>query len=220
MFAHLPLPDADASLNEIEYALDVLKADGIALVTNYDGKYPGDARFKPVFEELNRRKAVVFFHPNTPTYGTLPAGYPAPTLEFPFETTRAIGSLLYGGILARTHDIRFIFPHAGGTLPYLADRLARMAMKPELNQQVPNGVLPELERLYFDCAISANKRVFGALLNLVKPANVLFGSDYPHAGEPTMAATVKGLSELGLSANDVDAIRRKNSLALFTRFAA
>jgi predicted TIM-barrel fold metal-dependent hydrolase len=218
MFAHLPLPDIDASLTEIEIAFDTLGADGVAVATNYDGKYPGEAHFRPVFEELNRRKAVVFFHPNPPTYGTLPAGFPAPTLEFPFETTRAIGSLLYGGILARTHDISFIFPHAGGALPYLADRLARMAMKPEFEKHTPNGVLPELERLYFDVALSANKRVFGAMLNLVEPTNVLFGSDYPHAGEAAMAATVQSLTLLGLEKRDVEAIQRENAIRLFARF--
>ena len=219
IFAHLPLPDVEACLKEIEFACDTLKADGFALSTNYDGKYPGDIQFRPVFEELNRRKAVVFFHPNYPTYGTMPVEFPAPTLEFPFETTRAIGSLLYGGTLARSHDVSFIFPHAGGTLPYLADRLARMAMKPEFKQQVPNGVLPELERLYFDVALSANKRVFGALLNLVKPANVLFGSDYPHAGAAAMEATVQALPNLGMARQDVEAVQRNNALRLFPRFA-
>jgi aminocarboxymuconate-semialdehyde decarboxylase len=217
MFAHLPLPDVGASLEEIEFAFDTLKADGVALLTHYDSKYPGDELFAPVFEELNRRHAVAFFHPTQPGYGTLPAGFPAPTLEFPFETTRAVASLLYGGTLARSHNIRFIFSHAGGALPYLADRLARMAMKPELARQVPNGVLPELERLFFDVALSVNKRAFGALLNLVEAGSVLFGSDYPHAGEPTMLATVQGLSKLGLAAEDVAAIRRGNALRLFPR---
>lgn len=219
MFAHLPLPDVDASLKELEYAFDTLNADGVAMVTNYDGVYPGDAQFGPVFEELNRRQAVVFFHPNRPPYGTLPAGFPAPTLEFPFETTRAIASLLYGGTLALSHGVRFIFSHAGGTLPYLADRLARMAMNPELAKRAPNGVLPELERLYFDVALSVNKRAFGALLNLVEPSGVLFGSDYPHAGEPTMLAAVRGLAELGLKANDLAAIQRDNALRLFPRLS-
>jgi 6-methylsalicylate decarboxylase len=218
LFAHLPLPNIEASLREIEYAFDVLSADGIGLVTHYDGQYPGEEKFKPVFDELHRRNAVVFFHPVLPEYGTYPKGYPPPTLEFPFETTRAIASLLYGGTLAQTHNIRFIFPHAGGALPYLAERIARMAMKPELKAKVPNGVLPEFKRLYFDVALSANKLAFGSLLQLIKPTNAVFGSDYPHAGEQTMAATVTGLGALGLADADVEAIRRKNALGLFPRF--
>jgi aminocarboxymuconate-semialdehyde decarboxylase len=220
MFAHLPLPNVDASLREIEYAFDVLSADGVALVTNFDSKYPGEAHFWPVFEELNRRKAVVFFHPNRPAYGSLPNGFPLPTLEFPFETTRAIASLLYGGTLARTHDTRFIFPHAGGALPYLTERVGRMAMNPELKKMVPDGPTAELERLHFDVALSANKYAFGSLTQLVRPDNILFGSDYPHAGEPAMAATVSALPTLGLPKGDVEAIRRGNALRLFPRLAS
>jgi predicted TIM-barrel fold metal-dependent hydrolase len=218
VFAHLPLPEIDASLREIEYAFDVLKADGIALVSHYDGEYPGEQKFMPIFDELSRRKAVVFFHPILPQYGTFPKGYPPPTLEFPFETTRAIASLLYGGTLAQTHNVSYIFPHAGGALPYLAERIARMAMNPALKANVPNGVIPEFERLYFDVALSTNKLAIGSLLQLIKPANAVFGSDYPHAGEATMAATVKGLGNLGLPDTDVEAIRRGNAMRLFPRF--
>ena len=217
VFASLPLPDIDASLREIEHAFDNLSADGVTLYTNYDGKYPGDAHFQPLFQELNRRKAVVFFHPNEPSYGRFPQNIPAPTLEYPFETTRAATSLLFGGTLASCHDIRFIFPHAGGTLPYLAERIARLSMNPDYQRKAPDGVIPELRRLYFDVAISVNPIAFGSLLQLIAPSNALFGSDYPHAGEATMSATVSGLHKLGLAAEAVKGIQRDNAVRLFPR---
>jgi predicted TIM-barrel fold metal-dependent hydrolase len=218
VFASLPLPDIDASLREIAYALDDLKADGIGLLTNYDGKYPGDPSFAPVFDELNRRKAVVYFHPTeAPCCHAHHLASPAATLEFPFDTTKAVTSLLFGGTFARCRDIRFIFSHAGGTIPFLAERIARLEVRPEFRESVPDGVIFELKRLFFDTALSANQLAFSALLKLVASEQVLFGSDYPFAPETTMAATVKGLANLGLAPEVLHAIERGNALRLLKR---
>ena len=220
VFASLPLPDVDASLAEIEYALDTLEADGIGLLTSYGDRYPGDPAFAPVFDELDRRGAVVYFHPtNAPCSQCLPE-IPAATLDFPFDTTRAVVSLLYSGTFARCRNIRFVFSHAGGTVPFLAERIARLGARPGFKEKVPNGVLPELERLYYDTALSANWLAFRSLLELVTPDKVLFGSDYPFAPEATMAATVKGLIELGLEPEVLQGIERDNALTLFPGITA
>ncbi len=219
VFASLPLPDIDASLAEIAHALDVLGADGIGLLTSYGDRYPGDAAFAPVFDELDRRGAVVYFHPTNAACSQCLPEIPAATLDFPFDTTRAIVSLLFGGTFARCANIRFIFSHAGGTVPFLAERIARLAVRPEFKEKVPNGVVPELRRLYYDTALSANWLAFRSLLELVASDHVLFGSDYPFAPEATMTATVKGLAELGLPAGDLLGIERDNALALFPRLA-
>jgi len=121
MWGCLPMPVIDGSLKEIEYALDVLKADGIGMMTSYgDDKWLGDLIFLPVMEELNRRKAVVFVHPTAPNCCVnMVPGIPDPAIEFGTDTTRTIASLLFGGTLKRCPDIRFIFSHAGGTMPFL-----------------------------------------------------------------------------------------------------
>src|SRR5262249_12826820 len=84
-FACLALPDVEGSLREAEHALGTLKADGVALTTNYDDKHLGDAKFAPVFDELNRREAVVYVHPTSTScsFGAV-QDLPPPTLEFPF----------------------------------------------------------------------------------------------------------------------------------------
>ena len=214
-FAVLPLPDVDASLREIEYAMEVLGADGVGLLSNYGGTYPGDDRLAPVFDELNRRKMVVFFHPTVSAGWTSLPDIPVPSLEFPFDTTRAITNLLLTGTFTRCRDVRFVFAHAGGALPFLAARINRLMIVPKFRDNVPDGVFSELKHIYFDVALSANPIAFGPLLQVAGDANIVFGSDYPHAGEPTLAATVSGLNELGLDAARLEGIASGNARALF-----
>ena len=214
-FATIPLPDIEGSLEEIDYALGTLQADGVCLLTNYDGKYPGDPAFAPVYDELNRRKAIVYSHPAAVDccVNMLP-GVPMAILEFMFDNARAIVSLLAGGTFARCPDIRFIFSHCGGALPAIAGRVHGWSNS--LGDKAPGGALPILKRLNFDIASMCNPISFGALLKLVPVSQVLFGSDYPWG----MMATSKNplRSALGLSAEEVHAIEEGNARRLFARF--
>jgi predicted TIM-barrel fold metal-dependent hydrolase len=219
VFAGLPLPNVDASLAEIGHALDALKVDGIGLLTSYGDCYPGDAAFAPVFDELDRRGAVVYFHPTNAPCSQCQPEIPAATLDFPFDTTRAIVSLLFGGTFARCRNIKWIFSHAGGAAPFLAERIGRLANRPDFKDKVPDGVIAELERLYYDTALSANWLAFRSLFELVTPDHVLFGSDYPFAPEITMSQSVKALGEMGLSDDVLRGIERDNALALFPHMA-
>ncbi|MGF6773994.1 putative TIM-barrel fold metal-dependent hydrolase [Paraburkholderia sp. GAS199] len=148
-FAALPLPDVNASMQEIDHSFDALKADGIGLMTNYGDRYLGHADFVPVFDELNRRKAVVYVHPTSCSCnrGLLP-DQPDSLIEFPHDTTRTVASLLFSGTFNRCPDIRFIFSHGGGTVPYLATRMAMLgSIDKGLARHVPGGVMPILRRL-------------------------------------------------------------------------
>jgi predicted TIM-barrel fold metal-dependent hydrolase len=217
-FAALPLPDTDGSLREIEYAFDVLKADGIALMTNYDDKWPGDKAFAAVFDELNRRKAVVYFHPVAASFLTsVIPDIPPPTIEFPFDTTRAITSLMFSGTFSRCPDIRWIFSHGGGALPMVAHRLVGLARnRPELAARVPNGVKHELSRLYLDVVGVSSPGAFKAVLDIVPVSHLLFGTDYPFWAPRD---TIDGLARLNLDAAELAAIERGNALALLPRLA-
>jgi len=212
-FGSLPLPDVDGSLCEIEYLFDTLHADGIGLSTNYDDKYPGDESFAPIFEELNRRKAVVYFHPTAASFAfDQVKDMPPPTLEFPFDTTRAIASLMFGGTLARCPDIRWIFSHGGGTLPILANRIVGLARnRPELAARVPNGVMAELGKLYYDVVAIRTPGAFAALKEIADPARLLFGTDFPFWPPQE---TIDALAALKLPAPELAAVERGNALAL------
>jgi 6-methylsalicylate decarboxylase len=218
MFALLPLPHIDQCLREIDYTASVLKADGFKLQTNYEDKWPGDPAFAPVFDELNRRKAAIFFHPTVATccMGLLP-GINAPLMEYPFDTTRAIASLMFGGTFQRCPDIRFIFAHGGGTMPMLAHRIGNLVRsRKDLADKLPNGILPELRKLNFDVVSVTNPPAMAALLKLTTPARLLFGSDCPYV---PIEDTVRELQQMGLSADELGGIESANALALMPSLA-
>ena len=217
-FAAMPLPDVEGSLAEAVYALDVLKADGIGLLTSYNDKYPGDPAFRPLFAELNRRKAVVFVHPTSPQCcATILPGIASSLEEFMFDVTRAITSLLFGGTFAMFPDIRFIFTHAGGTMTPISARInAFGARHHEYDAANPHGVYYELKKLHYDIANSTNSSAMAALMNLVPVSQILFGSDTPYV---PIAVTAGGFDRMTVPDDVRAAINRDNALRLFPRLA-
>jgi 6-methylsalicylate decarboxylase len=215
MFSTVPLPDVDGCLREIEYSQDTLKADGVCLMTSYQGKYPGDRAFEPVMSELNRRKAVVFFHPvKAECCKDLQPELAPALIELGTDTTRAIASVIFDGTASRYPDIRFIFSHGGGTMPYLMTRFAALAARPDIAMRLPNGLLYEVQKLYYDTANFYSPYPWPAMLKLVPVPHILFGTDFPFSSAADVA---KGLSEAGLKASDLRAIERENALELFPR---
>lgn len=216
-FAILPLPDVAAALLELEYALDTLKLDGVVLLSSVEGRYPGDPQFDELFNELNRRKAVVFLHPAVPAINSeLKLDLPPFLIEFVFDTTRAVTNLIYSDTLERCPDIRFILAHAGGTVPYLAYRIS---MGQIMLPGAPQGVMTYLKQFYYDTALSANPYALRSLQELVDASHILFASDYPFAPEVMIGFTVQGIQNYkGFEEQARRAIERESALALFPRF--
>ena len=219
MFASLALPDVEGSLAEIRHAGDDLGTDGYCLMSSYASRYPGDAAFAPVFDELNRRHAVVFVHPTASdaSKGLLP-GIPASTMEFVLDTTRAVMSLLYSGTLSRCPNIRFIFSHAGGTVPYIGHRMCRLEAQEEFAKLIPEGAMRALTRQYYDTALSANEPALAALEKFVPQTKILYGSDFPFA-VGMMKKTIDGLAAHDFTPEARTAVERGNALALFPRLS-
>lgn len=213
-FAMIALPDVEGSLKEIAYAFEVLKADGVAFYTSYDGDYPGERKFAPVFEELDRRGAAVFFHPLVAKCcSNVVPGIPTNAYELPFDTTRAIASLLFSGTLAQRRNIRFIFSHAGGALPALAGRIEMLTKdNKRLREATPNGVEAELQRLFVDTAGAGTAGAMAAALALLPQSQILYGSDFPYLSHSENLALLKGRN---LPADLAIKIERENARALF-----
>ena len=224
LFAVLPLPDVDGSLREIDYALGTLKADGVGVLTSYGDKWLGDPSFAPVLEELNRRGAIVFTHPNvadcctrggTGTHRYLVPGVDNNILEFAFDTTRAIMSLVVINATVRYPNIRFSFSHAGGTMPFLVERiLGREDLVKRLDSTAePNSRLYQLRQFYYDTANANNPVALDALKKVVGASQILLGTDYPYEGH--MFVHVNDLKEGGVfTAKELQAVLRGNAIKL------
>src|SRR5580704_4456393 len=221
-FASLPLPDVDGALEEIAYAFDTLKLNGVVMLTNFNGVYLGDNRLDPVFDELNRRGAVVFIHPTSPICWQQSAlGYPRPMIEFTFDSTRAVVNLIFSGTTARCPKLRIIVPHAGGTLPFLVRRIGMFGRGLAGGSgSTPVSTEEHLRQLYYDLAGSPGSNALAPLLEMTERSHILYGSDYVHTPEAVVSMHLAELlsSEL-LSPQDFQAIARTNALALFPRLS-
>jgi predicted TIM-barrel fold metal-dependent hydrolase len=222
LFALLPFPSMDDSLKEIEYVFDTLKADGVGLLTSYGSRWLGDPAFQPVFEELNRRKAVVYTHPiDAPCCQDLPlAGVTPTTLEFPTDTTRTILSLIASDAATRYADTRFIFSHGGGTLPAIIGRIG-VGGPDDLGDNLakpaaPNSRLFHLRRFYYDTAMSTNPVQIQALKTIAGASQILFGTDYPFGGDAVKHR--QGLEKCGLNPEELRGIYRENVARLMPKY--
>ena len=216
LFATLPLPDVEGALREIEYAFDTLKADGACVLSSYLGKYLGNPTFAPVMDELNRRKAVVFCHPFCAACGTQTVLSDGQNrgVEFVFDTTRTIVSLLSSATVTRCPDIRFIWSHGGGTVPYITSRLAGAA------QQLPKGLIYELQKFYYDTAQAFNPYTLPSFKKLVPASHIVFGTDFPLGGGSGLAVSQGLIDNGGFSESELRGINRENALELLPRLKA
>src|SRR5437870_1934530 len=215
-FASIPFPDVQSSLKEIAYAYDTLKCDGISIYTNdQQGHWPGDPHLEPIWEELGRRKAILYMHPWVPACcNNLNYGASSFMNEIDFETTRAVTSFITNGVLFGYPDLKLITAHSGGTLPVLAGRM-KDRYPADKTQYIPNGLWAELRKLYYDCAHATYKMPWAALTALVPPTQCLFGTDY--SPEP-IESTVNLIPSLGMSHDVLEMLERKNAERLFPRF--
>ena len=218
-FASLPsLLDGKLVFEELEYAMDVLKADGVTLFTRYgnDNHYLGHPDFKEIWDELDRRGAVVFIHPTHPVDTTpIRPGLPQTLVEYTFETTKTAVDMLYSKVIQTHRKVKVILSHAGGTLPYVISRPAGRLGRGTTEYE---DWMDAASDFYFDVAVSCHENVFTLLQKFAKPGHILFGSDSPFAPAASIANNVPRLDEFRFDRPEMlREINNKNALELFPR---
>jgi predicted TIM-barrel fold metal-dependent hydrolase len=228
LFAAIPMNNTDGALKEIDYALNTLKADGFQIGSSTIDKWPGDPQYLPIFQEIHRRKASVFIHPFVnKCCKTLMPGIPESVVEYDFDTTRCITSMLYNGTLSACPDMKVIVNHSGAAVPMLAGRIKDRVPGAQtsnfgtpktntdgINAKIPKGVFFELRKLYYECAHAAYTFPISAMMHLAPSTQYLFGTDYP--AEP-MESTLDHLPENELPADIQRVMNRENAERLYPR---
>lgn len=219
LFAVLPLPDVDASLKEIEYSFDTLKAEGVGLLSSWGNRWLSDKEFTPVLDELNRRKAVIYTHGSAPGCcgGNFVPGIGETTIEYNSDVSRTIISLISSGSANRTPDVRYIMSHGGGTIIGLAGRFLGNEASAENLAKTPasNSKLHHLRRFYYDTPASSNPVIINALKLMVGPQQILFGTDHPFGNSSAMAEAMR---TVGLTADEMRGVNRENALRIFPKY--
>jgi predicted TIM-barrel fold metal-dependent hydrolase len=219
VFAALPILDIEGSLAEIAHAFDTLKADGVCLMTNIGDRWLGDPHYAPVFEELDRRGAVVYTHPVAPDCcrGILPEIGDA-AIEYGTDTTRAIAKLMFTGSAGRYPRIRFVFSHAGGTLPYIAERFLNVVV---WNRRGEKAVVPDVKaalgRFWYDTAQASHLHAMASFTRLISPSRLVFGTDFPYR---TAEEHVRGLAQCRFTPEELEGIDFRNAGVLLPRWAS
>jgi len=213
-FATLTLPDVEGALAELAYAFDTLEADGVVLLANTRGEYLGAPDHAPLFDELNRRSAVVFVHP-AQLPGPVAPGIPPYAVDFLLDTTRAATRLVQSGTMQRCPNIKVILSHAGGFVPYAAHRIAVTTSPTDVG-----GGLAQLKRFYYDVALSSSPAALPSLLAFAAPDHILFGSDWPHAPKQVGGLFESMYESFLLSEAQRVSIDRGAAERLFPGFAA
>jgi predicted TIM-barrel fold metal-dependent hydrolase len=235
-FAAVPMLDPEGALKEIEYAMDTLKADGLGLFTNYGmNKWLGDEIFNPIWEEVNRRGLVVYIHPaEAACCRNLGGGFAQTLVEYGADTTRTIGSLVQNGTTSKYPNIKYIFSHGGGMMPYVIERFlggtaeeivpgivtkgqgGTGVLHSGYSQRVPKGVLYELRRQYYDTAQASNPVAMGALRQVVPVTQIVYGTDYWYR---TAEETARGLTTNKVfNAEELRMINRGNVERIIPRY--
>jgi 6-methylsalicylate decarboxylase len=224
--ATLPaLAATDGLLEEMAYALDTLKLDGVATTTSIDDIYLGDTRYDPWLEEMNRRDVTLFVHPvPAKASRSVDLGVDVSLLEFMFDTTRMLINMVFSGAKKRFSKIKIISTHGGGTIPYLMTRIETLEQvfgpgkgRPRLS---PAEIREGLASFYYDLTAATSPAQLFALQQMVPLSHLLMGFDNPFMPGWSFPPAIQDMEHWnGFSHTDVSSIAHRNAESLYPAIA-
>ena len=188
LLASLPLPDVQASLEEIRYCTEHLNVKGFALPTHANGIYMGNPALDPVMQALDDIGALVTLHPTSPALviENVNETLPIPLFEFYVDTTRAMLNMVYRKVFDRFPNIRFVMPHAGGCFTVITERLSSGA-------GAALDIKGNMKKMYFDLAGNPLPLHLPVLLDTVGIDRIVYGVDFPY---PSLEAGLEHGNEI------------------------
>ncbi|TFK65268.1 amidohydrolase 2 [Pluteus cervinus] len=193
-YASLPnWHDVEGTIEEVKWALNEA-TDGFIIMSNYDDMLLGDPKFEPIWAALNEVGAVVFIHPTEtnikPKY--IASSVPQPLIDYPLATTRTAIDLVLTKTLAKNPDVKLILSHAGGALPFLADRVLSLV---GLFGMSADDAKRDMQRFWLDVALSTSRSQLQVLLDFTTPDKLLFGTDWPYVKIDNALRLIKQLDD-------------------------
>jgi 6-methylsalicylate decarboxylase len=224
--ATLPaLAATDGVLDEMSYALDTLKLDGVATTTSINDIYLGDTRYDPWFEEMNRRGVTLFVHPvPAKASRSVDLRIDVSLLEFMFETTRMLTNMIFTGSKKRFSKIKIISTHGGGTIPYLITRIETLEQvfgpgkgRARLS---PAEIREGLASFYYDLTAATSPAQLFALQQMVPLSHLVMGFDNPFMPGWTFSPAIQDMQRWnGFSETDLYSIAHQNAESLYPALA-
>jgi aminocarboxymuconate-semialdehyde decarboxylase len=196
--ATVPLQDGEAAAAELERAVKELGLHGVATSTSLHNANLDDPRLEPFYAKLNELQVPWFIHPSfTPVAQRAPKYYLTNFIGNPLETTIAVATLIFGGVMERYPNIRCWTPHAGGFVPYQFGRFDHgYEWRPEPKGQITKPPSEYLDAFLFDI-IAHSAPALDYLVQTFGAGQVYLGTDYPFdMGLPDPVGTVQAISTI------------------------
>jgi len=216
----ISLLDMNSAMDELKRSIETLDCRGLTISSNQNGKGLDAPEYSPFYQMAVEYDLPILIHP------TNWESYPLVDMDtrwrmmhlfgLPFDTTQAVWSLIFGGVLDRFPTLKIITHHMGAMLPYFARRI-EVQFKRMLVDKLPRHVTEYWKNIYGDTAVDGTRAAYPCGYAFFGPERLLFGTDYPaglEGGEDFIRENLAGVKAMNIPADEMNAILGGNAQKL------